>query len=439
MAETKQEYRRPASRKVRLAMLGSMPPQRGISTYCRELADALSGRVELDVVSFRSMYPGWLYPGREQPLDETFPDAGGENYRIRTRLTWWNPLTWFAEGLFAAADVLHAQFWSLPLLPLTLTVMLLFRVRRKGVVLTVHNVSSREYDRLYQIGLGLLVRAATSVVVHTTAQAEELVARHPASSQKVVRIPHGVLRAYRDQRLDQPSARQILDLPKASRVVLFFGAIRPYKGLDVLLEAFSEVVRAFPDAMLLVAGKPWGTWEPYQRLIREHGLESRVACRLEYVPTDQVASYFAAADLAVFPYREFSAQSGAALAAIGCDLPIVATDVGGLRDLVLNRNCLAPPGDAAQLAKSMLTALRDDTTLKRLRADSATVASEYHWDGIAEKLVALYCSLTPTVRPKAESIEGRRPCRQRGISNEPAGRRCREQAPPSAKVHDAAD
>ncbi len=389
---------RPDEQPIRVAMLGSMPPQRGISTYCLELAASLGDQVQLEVLGFRQMYPAWLYPGGEPPLDATFPEPPSANIRIRARLTWYNPFTWIGEGLVPAADLLHVQFWSLPLLPLTLTVMLLFRLRGKPVVLTVHNVSSREYDSLYQTGLALLLRLANSVVVHTMAQAKQLVRRHRWSRNKVRRIPHGVLRMYRDTSLDAATARRTLGLSQEGRVVLFFGAIRPYKGLDILLQAFSEVVRVLPDATLLIAGKSWGPWLPQQRLIQRYALESRVVTRLEYIPTDQVKMYFAAADLAVFPYRESSAQSGAALAAIGCHLPLVASDVGGLEELLLDRKFLVPPGNVTKLAQAVIAALHDEQVLARLRRDSMSVARDLSWNEIAAQLVTLYCSLLRPVR-----------------------------------------
>jgi glycosyltransferase involved in cell wall biosynthesis len=191
-----------------------------------------------------------------------------------------------------------------------------------------------------------------------------------------------------------------LGIASDDRVILFFGAIRPYKGLDTLLEAFASIVRSEPKACLLIVGKLWESWDRYQAIVDRYGLSARVTTRLEYVPTSEVNTYFAAADVVALPYRRFAAQSGVALAAIGCHKPIVATTVGGLEELLAHPRCRVEPDDPRQLAEKLVDLLADQTTLDELQRHSRELAHEFEWSSIVDRLLGHYRELlfaqTPT-------------------------------------------
>ena len=132
-----------------VAILGSFPPLRALSNYCLALTRALARDCPINFLSFKAIYPPFLYPGRKLKMDHTFETFESNNLVISRRLTWYNPLTWVKAALTTKAGLLHAQWWSLPLGPIYLTILMGFRLRRIPVVITIHNVRPHEKSSLF--------------------------------------------------------------------------------------------------------------------------------------------------------------------------------------------------------------------------------------------------------------------------------------------------
>ncbi len=215
-------------------MLGSLPPLRALSSYCVELVEALAPRLPLHFLSFKAIYPSFLYPGGalEDPSDNWVPHHA--HLRASRELTWYNPLSWIRAGM-TRADLIHAQWWSLPLLPIYLVVLGLFRLRGKPVVITVHNVVSHERSRWYSLFSGVLYRLGHHFIVHNRQNQRLLIQRHRLDPNRVSVIPHGPLDRFNRLTLSPRCARRDLDLPESGPLVLLFGAIRPYKGIDTAI------------------------------------------------------------------------------------------------------------------------------------------------------------------------------------------------------------
>lgn len=380
---------------LRVAMFGSLPPDRGISAYCMECASAVGQRSVVEFIGFARLYPSWLYPGGDLQPDATFPQPDPSRIRARRRLRWYNPLTWLWEGLTCPGDLLHVQFWSAFQLPIQLTVMSMFRLRFKPVVLTLHNLSShRAGGRWFDLGVRCLLRLADGAIVHSEELRRTAMARFGLPAERVFSVPPGRMGVFRQREWSQLESRRKLGLGERDRVVLLFGAIRGYKGLDTLIEAMATVAREAPQAVLLVAGKLWEPWAPYANLIERHGLQDRVKCRLEYIPTDQVQDLLAACDVAALPYRHFEAQSGVALAALDFARPLVVTSVGGLPELAPQGSLVVPPDDPAALAQALTAVLTNDDLRERLAAGAAQAAAEHSWEAAAAATWKVYEQLT---------------------------------------------
>jgi glycosyltransferase involved in cell wall biosynthesis len=154
--------------------------------------------------------------------------------------------------------------------------------------------------------------------------------------------------------IDKAAARERLGLPRDRAVVLFFGLIRPYKGLVYLIEAMPQVLRRI-DCSLLVAGEFYDDKSKYTNLIERHGLQARVRIEDKYINNEDVGLYFGAADVVVLPYIEAS-QSGIVPIAYGFNTPVISTRVGGLPEAVTDGKTgfLVEPGDAGQLAETIV-------------------------------------------------------------------------------------
>jgi glycosyltransferase involved in cell wall biosynthesis len=230
-------------------------------------------------------------------------------------------------------------------------------------------------------------------VVHSESNCRQALREMKLPENKLCMIRPGALSFFNDGPADRAAARRALDLPTEGPVILCFGSIRPYKGIDVLLRAFAQVLPEIPSAALLIAGRPWDDWKPRQKLIDELRIGAGVRTHLKYIPADEVKRYFHAADLCVLPYTHFDGQSAAGLAAMAFSKPMIVTDVGGLPELVSDPRSVVPASDADALAARIAECLKDPERLARMRDDAAKLAQTFSWDRIAEESVALYESV----------------------------------------------
>jgi glycosyltransferase involved in cell wall biosynthesis len=382
---------------LRVALLGTFPPLRGLSSYCLELSLALASLVQVEFISFKKLYPGFLYPGGGLKDDHTFPATKHERLKVKRRLTWYNPLTWIFEAASSKADLLHAQWWSLPLVAVYVCICAIFKLRGKPVIFTVHNVLSHERSLLYETGSRWLYKLGDHFIVHTEQNRRQLEAGCGVPGSRISMIPHGTLDFHVANHCNRASIRQELGIDPGQQVILLFGAIRPYKGVDTALKAFSQVLTEVPHALLMIAGKLWQTWEPYQRLIDELELADALRTFLEYIPSGEVYKYFEAADLVILPYHHFDSQSGIGGTAVSFRKPLIVSDAGGLPDLVKDRKYVIPSKDTAALARCVTACLQDPSRLAAMSADAETVAAEISWSAIAQKTCAVYNNLLKTI------------------------------------------
>jgi glycosyltransferase involved in cell wall biosynthesis len=299
----------------------------------------------------------------------------GAPARGRARVAW--KLARHGPDMLAAAraarhaDVVHFQW-----LAVQPADALLLRAFRRPLVLTAHDVVPREARPGQRAGQRRLYERVDAIVVHSEHGRDRLVGRLGVPAEKVAVIPHGVLVPSGDDGL--PPELAGVEGP----VVLFFGLIRPYKGLDVLLEAW----RGVEGAELWVVGMPRMDTSAL-RAAAPHGV--RFVER--FVPDGQVAALFDRADLAVLPYREID-QSGVLFTALGAGTPLVLSAVGGFPEVAAAGAAeLVPPGDAAALRAALTRLLADPTARDELAAGARRAAVErYGWDAIARAHLDLY-------------------------------------------------
>ena len=275
-------------------------------------------------------------------------------------------------------DVVHVQWVALPRYDLRW----LERLRRtRPLVLTAHNVLPHEGEvdvaerrRLYS--------AFDRVVVHTRSGAEQL-ASLGVPPERVVRIPHGTF--------DAPPVTAIE--PPSGRTLLFFGLIRRYKGLDVLVRALGRI----PYATLIVAGDPLDPVAPVQQLATELGVADRIEWRLGYLPAEEVEALMREATVTVFPYRSGESASGALATALGHGRPAVVTETLGETVGEYGAGLVVPQGDAAALAEAVNHLLNDPGALREAFRGTERARRALSWDAIAEAHERLYSGLVAKV------------------------------------------
>ena len=212
-------------RPKKVAILGSMPPLRALSSYCLELSLAVSGLSEVEFISFRKIYPPFLYPGRDLKDDNTYPRIHHPNLKVRRRLTWYNPLIWIFEGLLINADLLHAQWWSPPLALIYFTVCLGFKLRGKPVIFTVHNILQHEKSHIYDRISKIFFKMGDHFIVHSEANMVQLIKDFNISPDKTSVIPHGPLDFHVSNSIDRHTVRSEMGFDPKDKVILLFGAV----------------------------------------------------------------------------------------------------------------------------------------------------------------------------------------------------------------------
>ncbi len=331
--------------------------------YDRALASALA-RAGAEVELFTSRFDyGDVPPADGVTVREHFYRRGLPGPRRLTRLAQHVPDMLRYRRLARRADVVHFQWLSVQAVDAHL-------LPDRPRVLTAHDVLPREPKPSQLNGQRKLYERMDAIVVHSEHGAARLRDELELDPAKVHVIPHGIL-----DNLAAVTPEPLF--AKTKPVVLFFGLIRPYKGLDVLLEAWRA---ARPDAELWVVGMP--------RMDASfiHGPDVRTALR--FVSGAELAGAFAAADLVVLPYREID-QSGVLFTALAFGKPLLLSAVGGFPEI--DGAELVPPGDAPALAAALTALLADPGKLARMaEASRALAAGPYGWDGIARRTLALY-------------------------------------------------
>jgi glycosyltransferase involved in cell wall biosynthesis len=358
---------------VRIALVGPAHPYKGGGArHTTELARRLAAAGHDTIIeSWRAQYPARLYPGR--PVVDV-PDA--EPYpRTFRRLAWYRPDGWLAAGRrLRSADLVILALLTPLQVPAYLAVLAGLG-RAPGRPLTVvicHNVLPHE-RRPGDVALSrALLSRVDAVITHSAEQAAQARRLAPGAVVRTVAMPpHLPAAAGENLRTERTS----VSAPGQCRL-LFFGIVRPYKGLDVLLHALA---RAPEHVTLTVAGEFWGGTAGTEKLIAELGLAGRVTLRPGYVPADRIPALFAAADALVLPYREATASQNALLA-FSRGVPVVTTTAGALaeavRDGVDGLTCA--PGDAEDLARA-LKAISDPEVARRLRSGVRAADPEPCW------------------------------------------------------------
>lgn len=318
---------------MRVVIIGPAYPLRGgLATYNERLARAFrEAGDEVRIVTFSLQYPNFLFPGQTQFSTEPGPD----DLNIEVSLNSVNPLSWLALGRRLRRerpDLVVFRFWLPFMGPALGTVARL--VRGNGhtrVVAITDNViphEKRPGDRpLTRYFLG----ACDGFVTMSRAVLDDLRGLGFGGQPALYR-PHPLYDNFGPMK-PKAAALAALGLPATTGYVLFFGFIRAYKGLDMLLEAWADARIAALPVKLIIAGEFYEDAAPYEALIKQHQLESRIVRATDFIPNEKVVDYFCAADLVLQPYKN-ATQSGVSQIAYHFEQPMLVTDVGGLAELI---------------------------------------------------------------------------------------------------------
>jgi D-inositol-3-phosphate glycosyltransferase len=297
--------------------------------------------------------------------------------------------------------------------------MLYYKLLGKKVVLTAHNINAGKRDSndswLNRLTLRIQYRLADHIFVHTSKMKSDLVSQFAVHERAITLIPFGINNAVHNMGLTPAEARQRLRIGNKQKTILFFGRLGPYKGVELLVAAFQQVLARDANYRLIIAGKPRGGCEKYvaeiQEAINSYGIQEQVQLRVEFIPEDDVEIYFKAADVSVLPYK-YIFQSGVLFFASSFGLPVIATDVGSFREEIMEgrTGLLCKPDDPADLANAIERYFASDLyrCLDQRRQEIRDYANErYSWDKVGELTLNAYQGLLgrqEQIRPRAANL-----------------------------------
>ena len=381
---------------MKIVILGTSWPYRGgLATFNERLARQFADEGhEVEVWTFTLQYPSFLFPGKTQYTSEAAP----KGLVIRRVLNSCNPFNWVRVGRMArkaAPDMLICCYWMAFFAP---AYGLVSRIARRNgktrCVALVHNMIPHEPSMLDKLFAPYFVGSQDGFVALSESVVKDIekVQRYKGQGDKgqsgsvpMTFSPHPIYDHY-GERMGKAEACRALGLPEGKQYMLFFGLVRAYKGLDLLLDAFGMVKDQLPELQLIIAGEFYEDEEKYRGQIAANGLKERVIVRNEFIPDDDLRKYFGAADLIVQPYKT-ATQSGVTQGAFHFEKPMLVTNVGGLGEIVHDHKMgyACEPSPAA-----IADDLRDYFTNHRQAAYTAYLQQEktqYAWSNMTKAFV----------------------------------------------------
>lgn len=361
------------------------PLRGGIAASSERLAIELQNAgYEVVIYSFSLQYPKFLFPGKTQFTSDPAP----QNLTIKTNINSVNPFNWVTVGLEIRSlrpDLIISRFWLPFMGPSLGSIQYLAKSNdHTKVICIADNIiphESRPGDRL----LTKYFVKSTDAFIAMSKSVLDDIATFTNKPSKF--IPHPIYDTY-GKICDRETAISKLELDPKYRYLLFFGFIRDYKGLDLLLKAMADDRMRRMDLKLLVAGEYYGNQAFYEQLIQDLDIEDQLIIKSDYIPNEEVRYYFGAADLVVQPYKS-ATQSGISQMAYHFEKPMVVTEVGGLPEIV-------PHGKAGYVvpvqAQDIADAIYDFYKNEKIEEMTAGVKAEkkrFSWGKMVEGIEEL--------------------------------------------------
>ena len=318
---------------MRIIIVGTSHPYRGgIAAFTDRLASEFAKEgVDIEVVTFKLQYPSFLFPGKTQYSDAKAP----EGFAIERKVNSINPLTWIKVGKEIRKknpDIVIFTYWMSFFAPCFSKIAKVVKKNHYTKCIgLIHNMIPHEKSVLDKLFAPRFVKAMDGFVTLSKSVLDDVKSLDNQDKPKCF-VPHPLYDHF-GEIIDRNEAKKHLGLDENQRYMLFFGLVRAYKGLDLLLDAFAdERLRKYP-VKLIVAGEFYDDPKAYHERIEKHGLSDLVIIKNQYISNDEVKYYFNASEIVVQPYKS-ATQSGVTQIAYHFEKPMLVTNVGGLGEII---------------------------------------------------------------------------------------------------------
>ncbi len=381
---------------MKISFISTFYPYRGgIAHFNALLFNELRARShKLEAINFIRQYPKLLFPGKSQEeQDKTYNDV----YDINAKrvLDSINPFSWIKTALKVRAsnpEIILFRYWISFFAPAYFVISFIATLFRKTkVIYIVDNFHPHEKRPGNKVLLWLATRRVDGYMTMSSTVESDL--KHYLPNAVLKKAPHPVYNIF-GKPVSKEEARKKLDLTQDANVVLFFGYIRDYKGLDILLKAIPSIVDERPNTMFVIAGEFYSNEKTYTELISSLNLEPYLMMHTSYIPNQEVAKFFCAADCVLLPYKQ-ATQSGIVQIAYHFNKPVIATEVGGLSEMIIH-------GKTGYLVKGCTPEAISESVVKfftafdpmACRTEIENEKKKYSWSHFSETLEELFDELT---------------------------------------------
>lgn len=365
---------------MKVAILSTAYPLRGgIAQFNGLLYREFEKDHEVKMFTFKRQYPNFLFPGETQYVTE---DDDADPIPSTEVLDTVNPFSYWKTAKEINKynpDVLITKYWMTFFAPSLGTV--LKRSKNAKRISILDNVIPHEKRFFDAPANRYFLKHNDGFVVMSDVVMNDLLSIKPDA--KYLRIDHPVYNQF-GASIPKDEAIAALNLPKGKKFLLFFGFIRKYKGLDLLIESLNSLDE---DYHVIVAGEVYGSFDDYQALIDKHGLQDRVHKFNQYISDEEVKTYFSAADVCMLPYKS-ATQSGITAIAHHFEMPIIATDVGGLKESIEHQTTglIVDKADPVEIASSV-KAFFNDFDPKAMRTAIRKTNEENTWEKFSKRII----------------------------------------------------
>lgn len=371
-----------------IIILGSAYPLRGggLATFNERLAREFQSQGhKVTIYTFSLQYPSLFFPGKSQYSTEAAPS----DLDIKKKVNSINPLNWLAVGRELSAlqpDMIIVRYWIPFMAPCLSTICRIAKNNRHTKIICIaDNILPHEKRPGDRLLTRYFLPVVDAFITMSDQVSKDLAAFH--TGKKVIQIPHPLYDNFGSS-VAPHKAREKFGIPAEQHLLLFFGFIRKYKGLDLLIEAMADPAVQKRKIKLLVAGEFYQDKQPYLDQIKRLGLEKDIILHDLFIPDREVASFCCSADFIIQPYRQ-ATQSGVTPLAYHFDIPMIVTRVGGLPDMVIDgKTGLIAEPEVGSIAEHIAEAF--DNGPDHYKPALKEFKKNFSWSRFSNALLSLY-------------------------------------------------
>jgi len=341
---------------MRISLIGPFPPFRGgISDFNTALFNELDKSYDIQIINYSTLYPKLLFPGKTQ-----YKEIADEHHNSERILNSINPFTWrktVNRIIGFKPDIVVIHYWIPFFAPALRKIAILLKKKNDiKIIVICHNLVPHEKYSFNQLFTKMFLNKIDRFVVMSESVKMDLLKFIQGAKYRLT--PHPIYNIFGNT-IDKNIARQNLGI-KAKKVILYFGLIREYKGLDILLNSIPRIKQELNDFIVIVAGECYEKLPKYYDIIEKLKIQDSMDLRLKFIPENKVAQYFSAADIVVLPYKT-ATQSGITQVAYNFNRPVIVSDVGGLAEIVPNgKTGYVVKPDSKEFANAIIKYFKED-------------------------------------------------------------------------------